>query len=86
MYEEYKKAPDRFISSSSSIHSKEAFASSFSAELRDFNSAGVVAANQGIPLSKMHENTYEVYGESIQVSRDQRKLCRQTIEELVNRL
>ena len=57
-----------------------------SAELRDFNSAGVVAANQGIPLSQMNKFEYEVYDEKIQVSKKQRDLCKETIEKLVARL
>jgi len=86
MFEEYEKASDRFISSKVPIKNQIDFEKSFSAELRDFNSAGVVAANQGIPLSKMNRNTYEVYGETIQVSKEQRDLCRSTIEELVSKL
>ncbi len=62
------------------------FEDAYSIELRDFNSAGVVAANQGVPLSKMNRNTYEVYGEKIQVAKEQRDLCKQTIEELVSKL
>ena len=86
MYEEYTKAPDRFVPSMSHINNQSDFEKSFSSELRDFNSAGVVAANQGIPLSKMNENIYEVYGESIQVSKEQRELCRSTIQQLVDKL
>lgn len=86
MYEEYVNASSRFISSTHAITNQEDFENSFSFELRDFNSAGVVAANQGIPLSKMDKYTYEVYSETIQVSKDQRELCRDTIERLVQKL
>ncbi|MEH2368396.1 ParA family protein [Nostoc sp.] len=88
MYDEYCKNPDRFIDidSNSSIDSQETFEALYSAELRDFNSAGVVAANQGIPLSKMDKNIYYVYKERIQVAKEQRELCRKTIENLVSRL
>jgi cellulose biosynthesis protein BcsQ len=86
MYEEYLNASDRFISSSKSITNQTDFENSFSFELRDFNSAGVVAANQGIPLSKMDRNTYKVYGETIQVSKKQREFCRDTIQNLVKKL
>lgn len=86
MHEDYKKAPNRFVSTNQPIDNQVDFESSFSAELRDFNSAGVVAANKGIPLSKMDKTIYEVYKESIQVSKEQRDLCRETIYALVNRL
>jgi chromosome partitioning protein len=88
MYDEYSKNPDRFIDidTNSSIDSQEKFEALYSAELRDFNSAGVVAANQGIPLSKMDKNIYYVYEERIQVAKEQRDLCRETISNLVSRL
>lgn len=88
MYEEYQKNPDRFIENTSGvvIDTQEKFESVYSVELRDFNSAGVVAANQGIPLSKMDRYIYHVYGEKIQVSKDQRNLCKSTIENLVKKI
>lgn len=86
MYNEYQKNPDRFIECNSTINNQEDFEKYFSIELRDFNSAGVVAANQGLPLSKMDKHDYHVYGERIQVSKEQRKLCKDVIIDLVSKL
>jgi cellulose biosynthesis protein BcsQ len=86
MYEEYCNAIDRFVEARTTVTSLDEFEREFSVELRDFNSAGVVAANQGLPLSKMDQHTYKVYGEKIQVSKKQRTLCKGAIEELVSRL
>lgn len=86
MYTEYTKHPDRFISISGTVGNRTEFETKYSSELRDFNSAGVVAANQGISLSKMDKPVYEVYGETIQVSKEQREKCKETIEKLVKRL
>ena len=86
MYDEYTKDPRRFIASNSQVNNQEDFENEYSVELRDFNSAGVVAANQGIPLSKMDKNIYYVYGERIQVAKDQRELCKDVIVNLVSRL
>jgi CRISPR/Cas system CSM-associated protein Csm5 (group 7 of RAMP superfamily) len=86
MYAEYQNHPDRFTSIGSPVEDQGKFAKEYSSELRDFNSAGVVAANQGIPLSKLSRNAYIVYGQSIQVSKDQREKCKETIEQLVKRL
>ena len=86
MYEEFQKNPDRFADIDTEVSNRSEFEHAFSVELRDFNSAGVVAANQGIPLSKMDRNVYVVYGESIQVARTQRELCKDTISELVDKL
>lgn len=86
MYEEHCKNPERFISTDSVINNQDDFEKAFSVELRDFNSAGVVAANKGIPLSKMDKHEYQVYGEKIQVSKEQRKLCKDAVHGLVSRL
>ena len=86
MYDEYVSHPDRFINSTAAVNSQTDFENEFSMELRDFNSAGVVAANQGMPLSKMDKHTYYVYGEKIQVSKEQRQLCKAVIVELVSKL
>ena len=82
----YLRLQDNYEKPEKTQDSQESFEALYSAELRDFNSAGVVAANQGIPLSKMDKNIYHVYNERIQVAKEQRELCRTTIENLVSRL
>jgi cellulose biosynthesis protein BcsQ len=86
MYSEFKNNPDKFENSDTEIGSIKDFEDFYSVELRDFNSAGVVAANQGLPLSKMDKHVYEVYGEKIQVAKEQRDLCKKAIEDLVHKL
>ncbi len=86
MYSEFKSNPDKFESTAAEINDLNTFEEHYSIELRDFNSAGVVAANQGLPLSKMNQHSYEVYGEKIQVAKDQRDKCKETIEALVSKL
>lgn len=86
MYTEFKNNPDKFEKSNKNIDNVNDFEAVYSIELRDFNSAGVVAANQGLPLSKMDQHSYEVYGEKIQVAKEQRDKCKETIESLVSKL
>lgn len=86
MWHEYQSSNRNFRATSSPITTQADFEKEFSVELRDFNSAGVVAANLGIPLNAMDQHTYQVYGEDIQVSKEQRELCKQTIENLVSKL
>lgn len=86
MWQEYQINNANFRSVTNAINSQSEFETEFSVELRDFNSAGVVAANLGIPLNSMDQYTYEVYGASIQVSKEQRELCKTTIENLVSKL
>ena len=78
--------PLRFVPINSPVKNQGDFEREYSFELRDFNSAGVVAANQGISLSKLIKNEYEVYGKTIQVSKEQSELCKENIEYLVRRL
>lgn len=86
MYSEYQSSPSKFEDRNIAINNITDFEKCYSVELRDFNSAGVVAANQGIPLSKMDKNTYEVYGQTIQVAKTQRDLCKEAIDSLVDKL
>ena len=86
MYEQFEKYPDRFTSVGQQVTDEKEFVKKYSYELRDFNSAGVVAANQGIPLSKMVRDNYTVYNMNIQVAKQQREKCKETIEHLVQRL
>jgi len=86
MYTEFRNNPDKFEMTGSKIDNVNDFEAAYSIELRDFNSAGVVAANQGLPLSKMDQHSYEVYGEKIQVAKEQREKCKETIESLVSKL
>ncbi|RAP34645.1 ATPase [Legionella quinlivanii] len=86
MYDEYLENKKWFRESQTDITTQVDFENEFTIELRDFNSAGVVASNSGIPLSKMDNHTYEVYGEKIQVAKEQREKCKETIENLVARL
>ncbi|NEQ35701.1 MAG: ParA family protein [Okeania sp. SIO3I5] len=89
MHREYKKAPARFsnyCNGSDPLDFNE-FHKQYVFELRDFNSAGVVAANQGLPLNEIpDQRKYEVYGQSIQVSKEQGELCKEVIEDLANKL
>jgi len=87
MFLEYKQNKTRFVDNPLNIDTQQQFESAYSCELRDFNSAGVVAANQGLPLSKMlDQGRYTVYEQEIQVSKIQRDLCHEVIEALVARL
>ena len=88
MYEEFKKdiKGEKFVDKNILILNERIFCDEFAFELRDFNSAGVVASNLGIPLEKMVNLKYEVYGDSIQVAKDQSKACTETIKKLVNKL
>lgn len=85
MYREMKKNHDRFLDCEG-VNTQEEFDNRFGIELRDFNSAGVVSANKGLPLSKMDRREYNVYGDRIQVSKEQTHACKETVEKLVEKI
>ena len=87
MFEEYEKNKSRFVDGENHNYSRQEFEDIYSCELRDFNSAGVVAANQGLPLSQMlTQRRYMVCGEDIQVSQIQRDKCYDVVKNLVEKL
>jgi cellulose biosynthesis protein BcsQ len=87
MFSEYQRNKCRFVDGDKYNYDEAQFEKAYNYEIRDFNSAGVVSANQGLPLSKMLDTPhYLVYKEDIQVSKDQRTKCHGVIKKLVARL
>lgn len=87
MFEEYNKNPKRFVDGELHDYNEEQFEKAYSHELRDLNSAGVVAANQGLPLSQLlHRRACDVYGLDVPVSKKQSQLCYDVINKLVSKL
>ncbi|MEJ1157691.1 ParA family protein [Prosthecomicrobium sp. N25] len=61
LYNEFQLNPDRFTGDLHEDAGKQEFLASYVAELRDFNTAGVVAAHHGTPLSRMKQDYYSVH-------------------------
>ncbi|MHC5767291.1 MAG: hypothetical protein ACYTXI_17030 [Nostoc sp.] len=68
------------------INTEERFREQFVYELRDFNSAGVVAAHQGRLLKDLQETTYEVHEEQIPLDRGRIKTCSESVDAIVKLL
>lgn len=72
LYDEYAVDSKRFSSRPVPPKSKASFVKSYVGELRDFNTAGVVAAHHGTPLSKMRQDYYSVHSDpDVKVNRSQ---------------
>jgi hypothetical protein len=82
----YQQSPERFETITPPPATLEEFRSSFSVSLRDFNTAGVVAAHVGTPLSDLTERIYVVYGTNVPVDARRTKECQQAIDAVVDRL
>jgi cellulose biosynthesis protein BcsQ len=82
LFAAYKKHPDYFTSTAVP-KSVEEFRKAYAVALRDFNTAGVVAAHLGRPLSKMEQGYYPVHGTNVKVNADRVKECSEALDELV---
>ena len=74
---------ERLINSNGSIFSFTEQSSAF-AEVRDFQTCGVVAAARGAPFFTMTAKRYDVFGQRIQVNRDQIDLANDHVMRIVN--
>jgi cellulose biosynthesis protein BcsQ len=72
LFSEFSVSPGRFSTRSLSPTTKETFEAAYVGKLRDFNTAGVVAAHHGTPLSKMKQDYYPVHSDpDVKVNKSQ---------------
>ncbi len=85
LYEGYCKEPERYTNHGK-INNQEEFKKMFTYELRDFNSAGVVAAHRGTLLSNLKQITYEVHGDKVPLVKKRIEECSKSIDEIIDKL
>jgi len=87
LYDEFFNDPTRFSPRRTAPKNRKQFLSSYIGELRDFNTAGVVAAHHGAPLSKMRQDYYPVHGDpSIKVNKSQINLGLDAVDSVVAKI
>ena len=87
LYSEYVANPSRFSPRPISAKNRSQFLNQYVGELRDFNTAGVVAAHHGTPLSKMKQDYYKVHSDpDVKVNRDQITLGLNAIDSVVKKI
>ena len=85
IYGEFTSDPTRFTSRKAPIINMADFLAQYVIELRDFNTAGVVAAHQGLPMSTMKQKYYSVHAnQRVKVNRDQLNKGLEAIDDLVD--
>jgi cellulose biosynthesis protein BcsQ len=84
LFAAYQANPTFFTSRPRAIRTKAAFRSSYAVALRDFNTAGVVAAHVGKPLSAMTDRHYDVHGHQVRVNTERVKECTEALDELIH--
>lgn len=86
LYEAYKNDPSRFSASQKKIKTIDDFKAKYSVPLRDFNTAGVVAAHKGLSLDSLPSGHYDIYGVQVQINATRVSECRTAIDAVVARL
>ncbi|WP_294234156.1 AAA family ATPase [uncultured Sphingomonas sp.] len=84
LYSEYTRNPGRFTARPHAAASRAEFLSMYVGELRDFNTAGVVAAHHGTPLSKMRQDYYPVHNDpDVKVNKSQLNVGLSAVDSVV---
>jgi cellulose biosynthesis protein BcsQ len=86
LFAAYGKHPGYFSSYSPAPKTLSGFRDAYSVLLRDFNTAGVVAAHLGKPLSKMAQQSYNVHGTKVPVKEDRLVECRKAVDAVIDKL
>jgi cellulose biosynthesis protein BcsQ len=84
LYQAYQAAPGYFTNRGHTANTIADFRQTYSVALRDFNTAGVVSAHLGTPLSHLSGGYYAVHGSSVQINNDRVAECMRAVDSLVN--
>lgn len=82
----YRSNPSYFTSRQTPPKNLSQFRQKYSVPLRDFNTAGVVAAHLGHRLSQMQGGHYPVHGGTVQINRERVDECLAAIDEVMKQL
>lgn len=83
LFTAYSSHPSYFTPRSKLAGSIQEFRDQYSVALRDFNTAGVVAAHLGKPLSKLSQGYHSVHGTQVKVNADRVEECLTAISDVI---
>jgi hypothetical protein len=83
LFSAYQRHPGYFTERKAKCTTIEEFRSNYSVPLRDFNTAGVVAAHLGRPLSQLDGGYYDIHGTKVQVNADRVAECEHALDEVL---
>ncbi|MGH7113820.1 MAG: hypothetical protein ACREE9_04920, partial [Stellaceae bacterium] len=87
LFSEFTAHPERFTDKGLSSPNRQQFLHAYVGELRDFNTAGVVAAHHGQPLSTMKQDYYPVHNDTgVKVNRSQINVGLNAIDAVTSKL
>lgn len=79
----YRASPTHFTSHASAPKSPKAFHKAFTVDVRDFNTAGVVAAHRGVLLRDLSGGEYRVHGKDVHVKTVRVTECADSVDAVV---
>ncbi|QSN61944.1 ParA family protein [Caballeronia sp. M1242] len=83
LFHAYRAHPSYFTRRGAIATNVEQFRQMYAVALRDFNTAGVVSAHLGRPLTQLPGGHYPVHGQQIQVNADRVTECLRAVNNLV---
>jgi hypothetical protein len=83
LFAAYQRNPTYFSPRNVKCKSLDSFRKAYSVALRDFNTAGVVSAHLGRPLSSMEQGYYPVHGMNVKVNKDRIEECSVALDEMI---
>lgn len=83
LYGLYKGNPGRFTVRAQAPTNENDFVIKYSVSLRDFNTAGVVAAHEGVPVSSLHGGRHFVHGREVNIDNNRIVDCRIALDLVV---
>lgn len=86
LYAAFNANPVRFSAPAKPVTTVKQFQRAFSVPLRDFNTAGVVAAHLGCPLSKLEPGYHKIHDSDVQVNGVRVEECETALDSVLKRL
>jgi cellulose biosynthesis protein BcsQ len=86
LHAQFMQHPAYFTERAGKVESLAEFIREYSSPLRDFNTAGVVAAHIGALLSELRNGYYQVHGASVQVNTARVNECSEALDQILARL
>ncbi len=83
LFSAYQSHPAFFTARAKVPKTVKEFRNAYSVALRDFNTAGVVSAHLGRPLSAMPQGYYKVHGVDVKVNSSQVTVCEEALDDLL---
>lgn len=83
LFTAYSTHPAYFTKRATKPKTLAAFRENYAVALRDFNTAGVVSAHLGRPLSAMDQGYYNVHGQNVKVNAERVQECVEALDELI---